>query len=117
MEMSVEDLMQLKVDLSLIDGGELEALAVLFGRYEERCLEEEKALRETFQKIREILRSETIARKAGIAGSGLQRFYLFPKYVFTPVERVVLGKLAAKIANDQSTGSVFGDSLLLALMV
>ena len=116
-EIEMKDLMQLVVDLSLINVGEMEALAALFGRYADEFQEDHPALRETFQKIGEILRSETVARKASINTGGLQKFYLFPKQVFSSVELLILAKIAGRIANGQGSSSHFGDSLLMALVV
>ncbi len=116
-DLGIEDLMQLIVDLSLIGDGELEALAVKFGRYEDEFQEDHEALRDTFQSLQDVLRSETIARKAGINTGGLQRFYLFPRQVFESAELFTLAKIAGRIANGQGTSAAFGDSLLMALMV
>ena len=114
--MEIEDLMQLKVDLSLITDDELEALAAQFGRFEKEFKEDPPVLGETFQKLNEILRSETIARQAGIASEGLQRFYLLPKEVFSLSDLIVLTRAACRLADAKTSRSHFGMALLVAIL-
>ena len=109
--------MELKIDLSLITDEELEALAVWFGRCEVEFQEDEIELSELFQELSDILRSESMARDAGLASVGMKRFALLGKDIFESSALLCLAKIACKIANDYRSRSVFGNSLLLALMV
>ena len=109
--------MKLEIDLSKIDGAELEDLAVWFGRCEKDFQEDHPELEILFQQFADILRSESMARDAGMASVGMRTFGLLKKGNFRPSVLLILARLAGRMANDYRARSVFGNSLLLALML